>query len=270
VTREAFAEAVRGDPLDLGLTCALIAAEAEPGVDVGATVHQLDALAALTRPLTRSQSPDPAGVAEALRLALGVQSGFSGFPEDYDDLRASLLPHVLQRHRGLPILLAVVWVEVARRLDVPAFPLALPGEVIVGVGEPASGYVLVDPFRAGRTLSVHDVAERVRAAGGQFSRDLLTPTPPDLLLLRVLSNIRVLAARRRDARTRLWAVEMSLLLPRHPAALRRERGELLVSLGDLRGGARELDSYADAIADAEPAAAEVARGHARMARARLN
>lgn len=268
--REAFSAAVRAQPADLGLSCALIAQEAEPATNLEATLAELDALAALARPLLGARPPDPAGFAEALRVGLGEHAGFAGHQEDFDDLRSSLLPHVLARRRGLPILLTVVWVEVARRLSVPAFPLALPGEVIAGLGDPTGGYVLVDPFRGGRTLSVHDVAERVRAAGGQFSRELLAPTPADLLLLRVLTNIRILASRGRDPRTRLWAVELSLLLPRHPALLRRERGELLVGLGDFVGGATELESYAEAIEGAEPAAAQMARSHARMARARLN
>ena len=67
------------------------------------------------------------------------------------------------------------------------------------------------------------------------------------------------------ARTRLWTVELSLLLPHHPVDLRRERGVLLVA-----GGARELVGYAELVAAADPAAAERAREQAGAARARLN
>jgi hypothetical protein len=94
----------------------------------------------------------------------------------------------------------------------------------------------------------------------------------DALLLRVLTNIRALTARRERSletvRTRLWATELSLLLPRHPLDLRRERGELLVRLGALVEGAVELEEFAAVVPD--EAAAEQARRTARLARARLN
>jgi hypothetical protein len=69
---------------------------------------------------------------------------------------------------------------------------------------------------------------------------------------------------------RLWAVELSLRLPRHPVALRRERGELLVRLGDHLGGAEELETYALVVDGADEPAADAARREARLARAQLN
>jgi len=161
-------------------------------------------------------------------------------------------------------------VEVARRLRVDAWPVALPGHVVVGVGVPSDHYVLVDPFHGGRPLSVHEAAEQVRKAGLPFSREHLAPTAPGPLLLRILANIRNLAAGTDDPATATWALELSLLVPGHPPALRRELGEMLGRAGDYLGGARELEAYADAMATVEPVAAETARRNARMARSRLN
>jgi regulator of sirC expression with transglutaminase-like and TPR domain len=264
-----FAAAVREEPIDLALACALIALAADPTVDVTGELAALDAFTALSRPLLVGATA-PAAQAEALRRGLGEQAGFAGFEEDYADPRASLLPHVLRRRRGLPILLSVVWVEVARRLAVPAYPVTLPGHVVVGVGDPHGEFVLVDPFAGGRLLTVHEAAERSRAAGASFHRSQLEPAAPAAVLLRVLANIRRLAASREDGTTRLWAVRLSLSIPGHPAALRRELGELLGRRGDFQAGARELDAYADAVEPAEPAAAATSRRNAQMLRARLN
>jgi regulator of sirC expression with transglutaminase-like and TPR domain len=115
----------------------------------------------------------------------------------------------------------------------------------------------------------------VRAATGAPLRpEDLEPADPLDLLLRLLTNVRALAARQdralESARTRLWAVELSLLLPRHPVGLRRERGELLVRLGNHLGGAAELEAYAQVVEGADPVAAGQALGAARLARARLN
>jgi hypothetical protein len=100
------------------------------------------------------------------------------------------------------------------------------------------------------------------------------PVGPHELLLRLLTNIRALTARQprslEAARTRLWAVELSLLVPTHPLELRRERGELMVRLGSHLEGAAELEAYASLLEDVDETVAETCRREARQARARLN
>lgn len=256
--RDRFAEVVRADPPDLALACALLAAEVDPSLDVLAPGRALDALAAQVRP------GDPVG---GLRSVLG---DFRGTASAYQDLRSSLLPDVLDRRTGLPILLAVVWVEVARRAGLQADAIGLPGHVVVSVvGR------LVDAFDGGTELDRTDLKRLVgNATGGPLLPAHVQPMTEADLLLRMLNNIRVLHARPdpslRSARTRLWAVELSLLLPSHPAALRQERGQLLVSLGRHLDGATELAAWADVVEPADPAAAATARRQAGQARARLS
>jgi hypothetical protein len=247
-SRARFAEVVRGEDVDVALACLLLGCESEPDLDLDASVRVLDVLAEAARPLVARL-----GAAEGLRVALGQDAGFGGSSDDYDHIRSSLLHEVLRRGRGLPILLSVVWCEVARRLDVMAVPLGLPGHVLVLVGD-----VVVDPFHGGRLVDAPQ-------------QPVLEPAA---LLMRVLTNIRVLTARQERSletvRTRLWATELSLMLPRHPVGLRRERGELLVRLGDHVGGAEELEDYASLVENVDEAEAELARREARLARARLN
>lgn len=238
-SRARFAEVVRTEPVDVALAASLIAAEVEPTLDVDAVLTALDDLAAT---VTR---PD----AEGLRGALGA---FTGSEVDFEDLRSSLLPEVLRRRRGLPLLLSVVWVEVAHRVGVRASYATMPGRVVVHVGE----QTIVDPF------------------AGTFVGGPVEPLAAQDLLLRLLTNIRALTARQprslEAARTRLWAVELSLLLPTHPVALRRERGELRVRLGGHLEGAAELEEYAALVEEVDAAAASECRREARQARARLN
>lgn len=273
-SRARFAEVVRSEPVDLGLACLLVGCEVDPDLDVDLPLALLDAHAASARPLVPHLS-GPTAAAEGLRRALGEQAGFAGSAEDYADLRSSLLHEVVLRQRGLPLTLAVVWTEVAARLDVPAYPVALPGHVVVGIGDPDDEHVLVDPFAGGRPVAEDELESRVRAATGRGLRPSdLRPAAPEELLLRLLTNVRVLTTRQdrllESARTRLWAVELSLLLPTRPASLRRERGELLVRLGDHRGGAAELESYAGVLERTDPAEAERVRREAGLARSRLN
>jgi regulator of sirC expression with transglutaminase-like and TPR domain len=245
-SRERFAEVVRTEPADVGLACLLIGCETEPDLDLDGPMAELDALAEQAQPLVRTH-----GLEEGLRRALG---DFGGTARDYEDVRSSLLHEVLRRRRGLPILVSVVWCEVADRLGEVVLPLGHPGHVRVCVGDPLDEHVVVDPWRGGIAVDVepHPVL------------------PPVDLLLRVLTNIRLLAARQRTleaARTQLWATDLSLLLPSHPLELRRDRGELLSRLGDFQGGARLLEDYAGLVDEVE---AEKALRLARLARSRLN
>lgn len=272
--RRWFAETVRATPLDLALACLLVGAEVDDELDVQASLAQLDALADTTRSLLPTNAT-PQEAAHALRVTLGERGGFAGSAEDYADLRSSLLHEVLRRRRGLPILLSVLWVEVAARAGIPAYAVGLPGHVVVGVGDPAGEHVHVDPFDGGRRLARAELETRIlMTTGSPMTQQHLAPLPDVDLLLRLLTNIRALTVRQertlQAARTRLWAVELSLLLPRHPVDLRREHGELRARLGDYVGGAEELEDYALVIEDSDGEAAEQARREARQARARLN
>ncbi len=268
--RARFAEETRAERPDLATLCLLIGAVADPelgqaGIDEAQI--ELDRLAGLLpfRPA------GPRSWAAALGELLGARCGFEGTPGDYQRLDSSLLPVVLKRRRGLPILLSVVWLEVARRAGAPVYGVALPGHFVVAFGEPG-GQVMADPFNGGRLLTGADAELLVAGATGEgLDASMLRAADPLDVVLRVLNNIRAWAAARPErSDVQLWAVELALLLPAHPARLRYERARLLVERGDFLGGARELEAYADVVQAVEPSSAEAIRGRARAARARLN
>jgi regulator of sirC expression with transglutaminase-like and TPR domain len=178
---------------------------------------------------------------------------------------------VLRRRRGLPILLSVVWAEVARRAGAHVYGVALPGHFVVGFGDPEE-QVLADPFAGGRLLTGGDVELLVAGATGEPLRpSILAPADPLDVVSRVLNNIRAWAAGRPErSDVALWAVELALLLPSHPARLRYERAQLLVRRGEFAAGAAEIEAYAEVVDAVEPTTAATLRAHARAARARLN
>ncbi|MFF9816140.1 tetratricopeptide repeat protein [Streptomyces sp. NPDC014006] len=268
--RDRFAAEARAERPDLSALCLLIGAVAdgslgEAGLD--AAQMELDRLA--------GQLPfrpgGPADWADALHRVLGDRLGFHGTPGDYRHLESSLLHEVLRRRRGLPILLSVVWMEVARRAGAPVYGVALPGHFVVGFG-PEEDQVLADPFDRGRVLTGPDAELLVvGATGNTLHPSHLTPADPLDLVLRILNNIRAWAAARPErSDVSLWAVDLSLLLPSHPARLRQERAEILIRRGQFTAGAEELEAYAEVVAAVDESAAEQLRGEARAARALLN
>jgi regulator of sirC expression with transglutaminase-like and TPR domain len=268
--RRRFAEEARAERPDLSQLCLLVAAEADGSLDeagMDAVQMDLDRLA--------GQVPfrpgGPRAWATALAELLGTRCGFRGTPGDYERLESSLLHEVVRRRRGLPILLSVVWMEVARRAGAPVYGVALPGHFVVGFG-PAQDQVLADPFDGGQVLTGADAELLVAGAtGAPLNASMLQPADPLDVVLRILNNIRAWAAARPErSDVAMWAVELSLLLPAHPARLRYERAQLLVRSGDFLAGAAELDAYADVVGAVDAPAAETVRAQARAARAMLN
>ncbi|SES46241.1 Regulator of sirC expression, contains transglutaminase-like and TPR domains [Streptomyces sp. yr375] len=272
--RRRFAEEARAERPDLALLCLLIGAAADPELDdagLDAAQIELDRLAG--RLPYRPGGPREWAV--ALRELLGEEGyGFRGSAADYDRLESSLLHHVLVRRRGLPILLSVVWVEVARRAGAPVYGVALPGHFVVGFGPPADleRQVLVDPFDGGRVLTGGDAQLLVAGAtGARLEPSMLSAAEPLDVVTRILNNIRSWAeARPERSEVALWAVELALTLPSHPARLRYEKGQLLVRRGDFVGGAEEMEEYAGLVEVVDEAMAERVRKEAFAARAMLN
>ncbi|MFT5223503.1 MAG: regulator of sirC expression with transglutaminase-like and TPR domain [Glaciecola sp.] len=267
--RERLARLVRDPKADLIEVALLISAEADPDLNVDLCMLKVDALADGLR--TRGfPAHDPEAAAAALAGYLGGELGFQGDRVRYYDPANCLLPDVLARRRGMPIMLSVLYVGVARRLRAHAFPIALPGHVVVGVGSELPPVVL-DAFEEGRRCSEQDLAQIVaRASAGRtpFHRAMLRPAPTPAIAQRILENLGRDYRSASDAMGALWTVECKMLLPGARNDLHRERGDLLIALGRWHDGALALDDYLELHEDAEDFLEVQLR--ARRARARMN
>lgn len=272
--RRRFAEEARSERPGLSALCLLVGAEGDGTLDeagMDAVEIELDRLAGELP----HRPGSPRAWALALRDLLGERYGFHGVPDDYRRLESSLLHTVLRRRRGLPILLSVVWIEVARRAGAPVYGVALPGHFVVGFGDPGgpeAGQVLADPFDGGRVLTGADAELLVAGVtGGPLEASMLTPAGTLDVVARILNNVRAWAATRPERTdVALWALDLSLLLPSRPARLRYERAQLLVQRGEFTAGAAELEAYAEVVAAVDPPAAARVRSEAHAARALLN
>ena len=230
-----FLDAVRRDDL----VGALFAIEGTPPVARRLAEGVLDEAAAVVRERaagTRSSFQK----ARLLARVLAEELGFAGDEDDYYDPRNVLLGPLLERHKGMPILLSVLWMEVGRRAGIPVAGIGLPGHFIVRVGPPPG--TLADPFAGGVPLTVDDCRRKVKAlAGGRvpWRADYLRQMETPALLERVLRNLSGCRGRTGDEAGRFRAVTfLSALRPDEPENL-LSRAELAEELG-VRGLAREV------------------------------
>jgi len=224
----------------------VLAAEARTGVDIDAGLRRVDELVTRGRPQVEAAT-SPARAVTALNHWLFEVEGFRGNQDQYDDLRNSFLDQVLIRRRGLPITLSILYVEIARQLGLEAYGIGFPGHFlakVVGVGD-AAHELIVDPF-FGRTLSLEDCMERLRAAAGEhvpFDPLWVRPATAREIWVRMLNNLKLLYLRQGDGLSALGCFDRILLLdPTAPHEL-RDRGLLLERLDCLHAAIEDLTGY---------------------------
>ncbi|HET6811343.1 MAG TPA: transglutaminase-like domain-containing protein [Acidimicrobiales bacterium] len=201
----------RDDALHLDEACLLVSAHARPGLDVGTALGTLDRLA------------EGIDSFAAWHARLFTESGFAGDAEDYHAAENSLLDRVLARRRGMPITLAVVGIEVARRAGVPMAGIGMPGHFLLRhTGEPAW---FVDPFAGGELLDAagcEALFRKIADPGVPFRPDYLAPVTNRQIVGRILANLRNTYATAGDGANLAWVLRLQLLLP-DPALTERSR-----------------------------------------------
>jgi regulator of sirC expression with transglutaminase-like and TPR domain len=226
-----------------------IAQDEEPRLDVQSVLSQIDVLAQRLR----QRLPADAGAVQKLRLLNGYfyrELGFSGNVNDYYAPRNSYLHEVLRTRQGIPISLAVIYLEIAQQVGLAARGVSFPGHFLIKLKMP-QGEVVLDPF-TGKSLSREQLDERLvpykRRQGlqGEFDIPLglfLQAAAPREVIARMLRNLKELHRSQEDW-SRLVPVQQRLvvLLPAD-ATERRDLGLARAEMGDAAGAATDLEAY---------------------------
>jgi regulator of sirC expression with transglutaminase-like and TPR domain len=228
----------------------LIAAHADPTVDIEAEKARLDALAA------RVEAPTVEGVCHLLFDRLG----FAGDRATYYAAENSLLPSVLDRRLGIPLSLSLLTIEVGRRCGVEIEGIGMPGHYLVRPADEPHRYL--DVYDGARELDAdgcRELFERVQG-GAPWHDQHLRPDAPWARVARTLGNLAGAYRRVGDREALCWTLELSLLLPGASDQPRRELALLLGASG----------RYGEAAAVLEGSGAEADAEAALRMRARLN
>jgi regulator of sirC expression with transglutaminase-like and TPR domain len=242
-----FARAVRSPDDNLATAALLLARLEHRALDPSRYLAELDVLGeeARRRLATSAGNPRGPGGVEALNGYLFGEQGFAGNRTHYDDPRNSFLNEVLDRRRGIPITLALVYIEVARRAGLEVHGINFPGHFLLGCGG-ASTPLILDPFHGGAVLSEGDCRELLRRHAGDevaFSTGLLAPADKRQILTRMLVNLKRSYVRLRSFPQARAVIELLLALDPADAVELRDRGLLSYHLDDLPSALRDLEAY---------------------------
>lgn len=238
--------------LDLARGALLIARIEHPDLAPARSLGRLDELAGRSG---AARVPDPVNALHRLREFLFEDEGFSGNADEYFDPRNSCLNDVLERRLGIPITLAVVMIEVGRRVGLPIVGVGLPGHFVVRA-DVAAEPVLLDPFDSGAVLTHERAADLVLRALGRrvkLSADHFAAVTKRQILTRMLMNLRGIYARRGEWDKALAVFDRLLVLDAQCAVHARDRGTVLVKLGQLHRGVADWERYLTACPQAEDA-----------------
>lgn len=269
MSRHPFDLLMELDSSQIRLDCAALhlARDEYPGLNISRYLRLLDELA-------EAVAAQRAGAAAnlrylAMRAVLLDEYAFDGNRDDYYDPENSYLNRVLDTRRGIPISLAMVWIEVGRRLKWPVHGVPLPGHFLVRIDD-AERFVLVDPFHEARSLDLSDCRQLLRGVSGgsvSLSARHLKPADTRMVLRRMLENLRRIFMAQNDlprlagVLRRLVAVE-----PREVRYL-QDLATVHYRLGDVRSACAHLQLLLEREPDGQDSS--LARTNLRQLRAAL-
>ena len=219
-----------------------------PELDDRSVLAALDTLAASVP----AGAPDEV---DAVRRALFEVHRLRGNETDYYAPDNSHVDHVLERRQGLPILLAALWIEVARRAGHRAEGVGFPGHFLVRHWVDGA-WTYLDAFRGGRVVSMDDL--RTLLGGREVDPRMLDPVSSKAILLRISFNLKHAYLLRKDLLGVIRAQDRILLLEPRMSTERRDRGLAYAQVGFAAAAIDDLEAYlaAEVVPDEERSALE--------------
>ena len=265
----AFTDLVRAPEheIDLALGTLTLARVEYPDLVAEPHVKALDELAARSGTFGVD---DQLRALHRLREFLFDEEGFRGNADDYYDPANSCLNQVLERKLGIPITLSVLMMEVGRRVGLRVHGVGLPGHFMVSA-DVGTESVLLDPFDGGTVLTQETAADVVSRAVGRrvtLTAEHFAPLGKRQILARMLANLKSAYVRREEWAKSLAIVDRLLVLDGPASTFVRDRGSLLIKLGDLLPGAAAWERYLRAnpqAADADKVKRDLRRVRQRIA-----
>jgi len=237
----------KGERHDLATAALMLAALDRPEKKLAPFRAHLSELAQAVR-AEADFARDAEGAAEALASVIAGHYGYEGERSDYDDPRNADLMSVIERRRGLPVALGILYIHAARACRMDACGLFAPGHFLLRIGARGSEAV-IDPFNNGAVvdrerMNMPRFGARLHLAesGSTDRTDAFTPVGDGEVLLRLQNNIKNRALKTRDTPRAIEILRrMTLISPRR-SVLWLELGRLQESTGALSAARNAYES----------------------------
>ena len=246
---ERFRQIVCGpdEEINLAEAALLIASDEYCDLDIAAYLARLDTMAATLRRRLRADI-SPADTIIALNRFLFDEHGFSGNAADYYDPRNSFLNEVLDRKLGIPLTLALIYMEIGRRIGLPVYGVSFPAHFLVKCPL-REGTVVLDPYAKGISLSLDDLKQRIRSLHDGVEppksviAGMLAAASNKEILVRMLRNLKGIYSNRKQWDKALAATEHIIGVMPDLAGEYRDRGMIYLSLECFRAALFDLQAY---------------------------
>jgi regulator of sirC expression with transglutaminase-like and TPR domain len=238
------------EPIDLARAALVIARLEYPKLNPAPSLDRLQDLGGQAAHAAKQVAgAPPRDVLATISHELFKKNHFLGNRTHYDDFRNSLLNVVLQRGLGIPISLALVYMEVAKRANVDVQGVGFPGHFLMRGPDEAPGAraLILDPFDAGRELGELDCRALLAKSQGEdaeYSSDLLKPCTPRQMLARMLNNLKRTYVELRSFPQAYAATNLILTVDPTLLTELRDRGLLAYHLDDHASALADLEDYA--------------------------
>jgi regulator of sirC expression with transglutaminase-like and TPR domain len=225
----------------------LIAAEEYEDLDVDAYLSRIDEMGATLHRRLRSDISATEALL-ALNRYVFEELGFRGNPQDYYDPRNSYLNEVVERRLGIPITLAIVYIEIGRRIGLQLHGVSFPSHFLVKCTL-RDGAIILDPYAHGASLGIDDLKQRLRTlakdvpVGDAVMKGMLAAAAPNDVFARILRNLRAIYLSKEERLKALGASNRILTLLPHAAEEYRDRAQIYLELECFRAALTDFRSY---------------------------
>ncbi|MBW4622395.1 MAG: SirB1 family protein [Cyanosarcina radialis HA8281-LM2] len=243
------------EQIDLARAALYIAQEEYPDFDPDEYINALDTMAGEVEELLPVERY-PLRIIQSINKYLYQDLGFTGNKADYYDPRNSFLNQVIDRRTGIPITLSLVYLEIAKRLEIPMVGINLPGHFLIRPQFEDVGF-FIDAFNGGEILFEEDCQELLMRIYQQpipeLPPEFIAPIGNRRFLTRMLTNLKMIYLKDRYLSKALAAVERILLL--FPGAMTelRDRGLLYYQLNRWPAASQDLERYLTEVPNAPDA-----------------
>jgi len=258
-TAETFGELVGqhvdDERIQLGRAALVIARIEYPELRFEPYLKRIEQFAGRVRERLAADSGVVESVA-AINHVLFVEAGFRGNREDYYDPRNSFLNDVVDRKLGIPITLALLYMEIARLVGFPLFGVGMPGHFLLKHYDVEGRETLIDAFNGGRVVTASECQVRLdEIYDGQVTLrpEFLMSVSRRQMLTRMLSNLKNIYLSGRNFRKMLDVVDLILAIYPRSAEDVKQRALLRYNLGQSRAALEDFDEYLKMSPDASDA-----------------